>query len=125
MITLSADGVWKVADRTITASSEIVQLGLLNFQVQTAELALEAIREMTREKRSVSGLTMGISRKTYDLRLITSLADYAALDTDGVEVRSCDTGDIGTLARYDRLPGFICTCSSRIASIRSQARPSP
>jgi uncharacterized protein (TIGR02147 family) len=66
MIGKNADGVYEVADKTITAGKEIVQLGLLNFQVQTGELALNAIREMPREKRNVSGMTLGISRRMYE-----------------------------------------------------------
>jgi uncharacterized protein (TIGR02147 family) len=66
MIRKNNKGFYEVEDKTITAGKEIVQLGLLNFQEQTAELALNAIREMSREKRNVSGMTLGISHKTYD-----------------------------------------------------------
>jgi len=67
LIRRNADGVWKAVDKTISAGTEVVQLGLLNFQEQTATLALQAIREMTKEKRNVSGMTLGISRKTYEM----------------------------------------------------------
>jgi uncharacterized protein (TIGR02147 family) len=67
MIKKDDRGAWEVVDKTISAGNEIVQLGLLNFQKQTAELALQAIQEMSRDKRNVSGLTMGISRKTYEM----------------------------------------------------------
>jgi uncharacterized protein (TIGR02147 family) len=67
MIKKGRGGLYEVIDKTITAGSEVVQLGLLNFQVQTAELALKAIRELPKDKRNISGLTMGISRKTYDV----------------------------------------------------------
>jgi uncharacterized protein (TIGR02147 family) len=66
MIKKNGRGVWDVVDKTITAGSEIIQLGLLNFQKQTAELAVGAIQEMSKDKRNISGLTLGISRKTYD-----------------------------------------------------------
>ncbi len=66
MIRKGGGDFYEVVDKTITAGKEIVQLGLLNFQRQTAELALKAIEEMPRDKRNVSGLTMGISRKTYE-----------------------------------------------------------
>jgi uncharacterized protein (TIGR02147 family) len=66
MIKKNHDGFYEVADKTITAGKEIVQLGLLNFQQQTTQLALKAIEEMPRDKRNISGLTMGISRKTYE-----------------------------------------------------------
>ncbi|MBN1577542.1 MAG: TIGR02147 family protein [Chitinispirillaceae bacterium] len=66
MIKKRRDGTFEATDKTITAGSDVVQLGLLNFQVQTTELALRAIREMPKEKRNISGLTMGISRKSYE-----------------------------------------------------------
>jgi uncharacterized protein (TIGR02147 family) len=67
MIRKGEKGRLEVVDKTITAGEEVVQLGLLNFQKQTAELALKAIEEMPKDKRNISGMTLGISRKTYDL----------------------------------------------------------
>lgn len=66
MIRKRKNGFFEVVDKTITAGKEIVQLGLLNFQAQTTELALKAIQELPKEKRNISGLTLGISRKTYE-----------------------------------------------------------
>jgi uncharacterized protein (TIGR02147 family) len=66
MIKKGRTGIFKVADKTITAGTEVIQLGLLNFQLQTTELALKAIAELPRNKRNISGLTLGISRKTYE-----------------------------------------------------------
>jgi uncharacterized protein (TIGR02147 family) len=67
LISKNAEGFWSLTDKTITASTEILQLGFLNFQVQTGELALNAMKEMTKEQRHISGMTMGISRKAYDV----------------------------------------------------------
>jgi uncharacterized protein (TIGR02147 family) len=67
MIIKDSKGIFKVADKTITAGPEIVQLGILNFQKQTAELAIKAIMELPKDKRNVSGMTLGISRKTYEV----------------------------------------------------------
>ncbi|MBN1308025.1 MAG: TIGR02147 family protein [Chitinispirillaceae bacterium] len=67
MIKKGRNGTFEVTDKTITAGSDVVQLGFLNFQMQTTELALKAIREMSKEKRNISGLTLGISRKTYEI----------------------------------------------------------
>ncbi|MGA2508273.1 MAG: TIGR02147 family protein [Chitinispirillaceae bacterium] len=66
MIRKQKDGYYKVADKTITAGKEIMQLGLLNFQVQTTELAKKALQELPKDRRNISGLTLGISKKTYD-----------------------------------------------------------
>jgi uncharacterized protein (TIGR02147 family) len=66
LIKKGADAIYEISDKTITASHEIVQQGYLNFQRQTAGLGLKAIEELPKEKRNVSGLTMGISCATYD-----------------------------------------------------------
>ncbi len=66
MIRKNEQGIYEIADKTIAASREIVQLGLLNFQQQTGELAVKAAADMSKDKRSISGLTMGISRSTYE-----------------------------------------------------------
>jgi len=60
-------GTYKITDKTLNAGKEIVQLGLLNFQLQTLDLARKAVQELSKDKRHVSGLTLGISKKTYDI----------------------------------------------------------
>lgn len=67
MIKKGRGGVYEVVDKTITAGKEIMQLGLVNFQLQTTQLAVKAIEELPKEKRSASGLTLGISHKTYEV----------------------------------------------------------
>jgi uncharacterized protein (TIGR02147 family) len=66
MIEKQKDGSYKVLDKTITAGKEIVQLGLQNFHLQTIDLAKKALQELPKDKRNISGLTLGISKKTYD-----------------------------------------------------------
>jgi uncharacterized protein (TIGR02147 family) len=66
MIKKGRDGTFAIAEKTITAGREIAQLGISNFQRQTTELALKAIQDLPKDKRNISGLTMGISRKTYE-----------------------------------------------------------
>jgi uncharacterized protein (TIGR02147 family) len=60
-------GNYKLTDKTITTGQEIINLGLLNFQLQTTDLAVKAIQDLPRQKRHVSGLTLGISSHTYDV----------------------------------------------------------
>jgi uncharacterized protein (TIGR02147 family) len=67
LIKKNGKGFFEVSDKTITAGKEIVQLGLLNFHLQTAELAKKALQELPMGKRNISGLTLGISRETYDI----------------------------------------------------------
>lgn len=66
MIQQNKDGHYSVTNKTITAGPEIVQLGLQNFQIETNRLAEKAIRELPRNNRHISGLTLGISRSTYE-----------------------------------------------------------
>lgn len=67
MIQKQKNGAYKITDKLITAGKEIVELGLLNFQLETLELAKKTIQELTRDKRHISGLTLGISQNTYEL----------------------------------------------------------
>ncbi|MBD3322544.1 MAG: TIGR02147 family protein [Chitinivibrionales bacterium] len=67
LIKKTKKGTFRVCDKTITAGAEIIRLGLLNFQLQTTSLAAKAIQELPRDKRHISGLTLGISKKTYEL----------------------------------------------------------
>lgn len=66
MIKKRKDGAYMVMDKIITAGREIIQLGLQNFHLQTLDLAKKALQELPKDKRNISGLTLGISKKTYD-----------------------------------------------------------
>ena len=66
MIKKQKKGTYKITDKLITAGKEIVELGLLNFQLETLELARKTTQELTRDKRHISGLTLGISKNTYE-----------------------------------------------------------
>lgn len=66
MIQKQNGGFYKVTDKTITAGKEIVRLGVQNFHLQTAELAKRALQELPKDKRNISGLTLGISKTAYD-----------------------------------------------------------
>ncbi len=67
MIKKQKNGAYKITDKLITAGKDIVELGLLDFQLETLELAKKTIQELTRDKRHISGLTLGISKNTYEL----------------------------------------------------------
>jgi uncharacterized protein (TIGR02147 family) len=66
MIKKQKDGFYKASDKIITAGKEIVQLGLQNFHLQAMDLAKKALQDLPKEKRNISGLTLGISKNTYD-----------------------------------------------------------
>jgi uncharacterized protein (TIGR02147 family) len=77
MIKKQKDGFYKVTDKTITTGKEITQLGLQNFHLQTAGLAEKAIQELPKDKRNISGLTLGISKKMYDT-MCKEIEDFQA-----------------------------------------------
>jgi uncharacterized protein (TIGR02147 family) len=66
MIRKKRDGTFEVTEKTITAGSEVIRLGLHEFQLQTMQLAAKALKRLPKESRHVSGLTLGISRTTYE-----------------------------------------------------------
>lgn len=66
LIEKQKEGNYTLTDKTITTGPDILKAGLLNFQLESAELAKNAIRELPSSRRHISGLTLGISRKTYE-----------------------------------------------------------
>ncbi len=61
------DGFYGVANKLITTGQEVVGLAIANFHLETLGLAADAIKELPTDKRNVTGLTLGISQKTYEL----------------------------------------------------------
>jgi uncharacterized protein (TIGR02147 family) len=86
MIRKNNDGSFAVTEKIIKTSPEIEAIGLTNFQLQTTELAQQAIQHLPRSRRNITGLTMGISSVAYDTickeieRFQSSLAQIIALD---------------------------------------------
>lgn len=66
LITKSADGIWKVVDKALATPREVSSLAIRNFHAQMAELGLNALKDLPKEKRFLTGLTLGISKETYD-----------------------------------------------------------
>jgi uncharacterized protein (TIGR02147 family) len=59
------DGSYKVLDKSIATSPEVMSLAAVNFHRQSGRLALKALDELPKEKRNITGLTLGISKETY------------------------------------------------------------
>jgi len=66
LIAQQKNGVWKIADKSITTGDEVKGVGVQNFHLACMRLAERAIQQLPREKRNITGLTLGISKKTYD-----------------------------------------------------------
>jgi uncharacterized protein (TIGR02147 family) len=58
-------GVYRLTSKSITTGPEVVSLGVTNFHIECTKLAARSIEEMPREKRNVTGLTLGISAPGY------------------------------------------------------------
>jgi uncharacterized protein (TIGR02147 family) len=60
------NGVYKLTDKNISAGKEVLSLAALNFHKETAGLADNAISNLPKDRRNLSGLTLGTSQKTYE-----------------------------------------------------------
>jgi uncharacterized protein (TIGR02147 family) len=65
MIYRQDNGRYKLATKTITTGSEIKSLGVQNFHRMAADQAKRALEILPVSKRNITGLTIGISDKTY------------------------------------------------------------
>lgn len=61
------DGTFAQTNRLISTGSEIESLAVRNHHLQMARLGTNAIEQVPKEDRDISGLTMGISHKTVEV----------------------------------------------------------
>lgn len=66
LIKKQKEGGFVISDRSKTTEKEVASLAVLNYHLESAKLALEAIRHFPKEKRNITGMTLGISEKVYD-----------------------------------------------------------
>lgn len=88
MIRKREDGAWEQTDAFITASQEVDPVMISGFQMQTAELGINAIDRIPRDRRNISTLTLGISREGY-LKIIERLR---AFRRELMEIAAADSG---------------------------------
>ncbi len=60
-----ANGVFKISDKSITTGKEVMSTAVVKFHLEAMQLATNAVQNLPTEKRNISGLTLGISEKTY------------------------------------------------------------
>jgi len=65
LITLRPEGGYKVCHKTLSTGPEVQSLAVHNFHLEAMGLAARALRELPPEKRNVTGLTLGISDKSF------------------------------------------------------------
>jgi uncharacterized protein (TIGR02147 family) len=59
----------------ISTGSEVESLAVRDLHIQMASLAQEAIKNISKQERDVSGLTMGVSQGTYS-KIIDELKNF-------------------------------------------------
>jgi uncharacterized protein (TIGR02147 family) len=60
------NGTYTVTQKSLTTGQEVRSLAVQNFHTACTDLAKRAIAEIPSEIRNITGLTMGISDKTYE-----------------------------------------------------------
>jgi uncharacterized protein (TIGR02147 family) len=60
------NGFFNITEKSITTGNDISGFAISNFHLECTNLAKNAIHNLPRDQRHATGLTLGISRKTYD-----------------------------------------------------------
>jgi uncharacterized protein (TIGR02147 family) len=60
------NGSFRISSKVLSTGREVQSLAVQHFHLACMELAARALRELQGDKRNISGLTLGISRKAYD-----------------------------------------------------------
>jgi uncharacterized protein (TIGR02147 family) len=71
------DGVYKLTTPNITTGNEIIALAALNFHKQASRLVEHALNGVPMEKRNITGLTLGVSERTYQ-KVCDEIKDFRA-----------------------------------------------
>lgn len=92
MIKRRKNGTYGITHKSITTGKDVVRLAVQNFHDECTDLAKNALRNMAKENRSITGLTLGISKASYDriveetLRFQENIMDIANNDPDADRV---------------------------------------
>jgi uncharacterized protein (TIGR02147 family) len=65
LIEQNKDGFYRLTSKSITTGNDIVSLAVSNFHNESADLAKNALDKLPADKRNITGLTLGISKETY------------------------------------------------------------
>ena len=65
-ITKQKNGSYTINDKSIATPKEVKSLAVLNYHEKSGKLALKALSTLPRTERNISGMTLGISRETYN-----------------------------------------------------------
>jgi uncharacterized protein (TIGR02147 family) len=90
------NGSYEIADKSIATPAEVMSLAVQNFHKEAVELALKALSDLPRDKRNITGVTLGISRNAYmticeEIQAFrTRLLQIAEADRNADEVYQCN-----------------------------------
>jgi uncharacterized protein (TIGR02147 family) len=65
LIARDAKGVFRVKDKLLTTGKDVQNLAVQHYHAENLKLAENALKALPRDKRNISGLTLGISRDSY------------------------------------------------------------
>jgi uncharacterized protein (TIGR02147 family) len=65
LIKKQSNGYYRLTDNNITTGNEIAALAALNFHKEATRLVEHALNSLPKEKRNITGLTLGISENAY------------------------------------------------------------
>jgi uncharacterized protein (TIGR02147 family) len=60
------NGTYAISSKILSTGRELQGLAIQRFHLACMELAVKALRELPGDKRNISGLTLGMSRKAYE-----------------------------------------------------------
>jgi uncharacterized protein (TIGR02147 family) len=66
LVKKNSDGIYKVIHNTVSTGESVKSLALGRYYLEMLKLAADAVEELPKDKRNISGVTMGLSRKTYE-----------------------------------------------------------
>ena len=85
LVAKGEDGLWRPADKSIATPAEVQSLALRSFYRDCLKLAGEAIEGVDSSERNISGVTVGISERTYKVLVgkLAALREEIARLADG------------------------------------------
>jgi uncharacterized protein (TIGR02147 family) len=66
LICKDEQGVYRVTSKALATDTEVQSVALAKFYLSCTKLTANALENLPRDKRNISGLTLGISKKSYD-----------------------------------------------------------
>lgn len=69
------EGVYKQTEKGVVGSSKAFPMAIRGMHYQMGKLAVDAIKELPSTERFANGITMGVSRKTYE-RITQEMEDF-------------------------------------------------